>query len=79
MPKNIRKYVIDEQPINYFDKVKAWLDNQNKFENLELLSEVASQQNYLKQSDKLNTKVINQLENKYLENVSNLNQKLKMF
>ncbi len=29
MPKNIRKYVIDEQPINYFDKVKAWLDNQN--------------------------------------------------
>ncbi|WP_342260749.1 hypothetical protein [Spiroplasma endosymbiont of Notiophilus biguttatus] len=79
MPKNIRKNVIDEQPINYFDKVKAWLDNQNKFENLELLSEVASQQNYLKQSDKLNTKVINQLENKYLTNISNLNQKLKIF
>ncbi|WP_342217669.1 hypothetical protein [Spiroplasma endosymbiont of Amphimallon solstitiale] len=26
MPKNIRKYVIDEQPINYFDKVKAWFN-----------------------------------------------------
>lgn len=68
-----RKNIIDNQ-INVFDKVKAWLLTQNEFGNLELLSEVALQQEYLTESNKLNVKMINQCANSSSSNDSNLNQ-----
>lgn len=71
-----RKNIIDNQ-INVFDKVKTWLLKQNEFKNLELLSEVVSQQQYLTENNKLNVKMINQCANNCFSNDSNLNQAFK--
>ncbi|WP_425381757.1 hypothetical protein [Spiroplasma endosymbiont of Polydrusus pterygomalis] len=68
--------VIDNQ-INVIAKVNAWLATQNDFQNLKLLSEVASQQKYLTANNKLNVKMINQYVNSFASDDSSLNQTFK--
>lgn len=70
------KNIIDNQ-INVIAKVNTWLATQNDLQNLELLSEVASQQKYLTANDKLNVKMINQAVNSSASDDLSSNQTFK--